>query len=206
MTATTDSRGCVILAGGHGSRLGGVNKALLEVGGRQIVERTLASIRPLVAHVTLVVNDDSLAPLNLPLFHDPEPHAGVLPALLTGLRASAAELCLVTASDMPFVNSALVDHLFSACASFDVCLPYTDGRAEPMFAVYRREPCIKAIAGALARGQMRMIAFLDSLRVARLEEPELREYDPELLSFFNVNEPQDLIKAQEIAARVDGTL
>ena len=200
----TSSRGCVILAGGHGSRLGGVNKALLEVGGRQIVERALASIRPLVDQVTLVVNDDSLAHLNLPLFHDPEPHAGVLPALLTGLGASTADLCLVTASDMPFIKSALVDHLFNACANYDVCLPYTDGRPEPMFAVYRREPCVKAISDTLARGQMRMIAFLDHLRVARLEEPELSKYDPDLLSFFNVNEPQDLIKAQEIAARVDG--
>jgi molybdenum cofactor guanylyltransferase len=198
----TESRGYVILAGGHGSRLGGVNKALLEVGGRQIVERALAAIRPLVDQVTLVVNDDSLASLELPLFHDPEPHAGVLPALLTGLRSSSADLCLVTASDMPFISSALADHLFNACSDHDVCLPYTDSRPEPMFAVYRRDACIQAITDTLARGQMRMIAFLDDLRVARIEEPELREYDTDLLSFFNVNEPRDLVKAQEIAARV----
>jgi molybdopterin-guanine dinucleotide biosynthesis protein A len=199
----TDSRGYVILAGGHGSRLGGVNKALLEVGGRRIVDRALLTIRPLVDHVTLVVNDDGLASLDLPLFHDPEPHAGVLPALLTGLSASSADLCLVTACDMPFINADLAEHLFRVCQEHDVCLPYTDGRPEPMLAVYRREPCILAIRDALDRGRMRMIAFLDDLRVARLDEPALRKHDPELLSFFNVNEPDDLARAQLIAVRVD---
>ena len=199
----TESRGCVILAGGHGSRLGGVNKALLQVGGQPIVERTLTAIRPLVEHFTLVVNDDVLASLNIPLFHDPAPHAGVLPALLTGLRATSADLCLVAACDMPFIRSALAKHLFESCQDHDVCLPYTDGRPEPMLAVYRRKPCIEAISGALALGHMRMIAFLDDLRVARLDERDLKAHDPELLSFFNVNEPDDLAKAQVIAKRVD---
>jgi len=192
-----------MLAGGHGSRLGGVNKALLAVGTQRIVDRALQAVQPLVDDVAIVVNDDALAPLNLPLFHDSSPHAGVLPALLTGLKASSAELCLVTACDMPFIQVPLVTHMFELCKDYDVCLPYTDGRPEPMFSVYRRDPCIQAIQEALDRGQMRMIAFLDDLKVAMLEEPELKVHDPELLSFFNVNEPDDLATAQEIAARLD---
>jgi molybdenum cofactor guanylyltransferase len=199
----TGSRGCVILAGGHGSRLGGVNKALLDVGGERIVDRALRAVRPLVHDVTLVVNDDSLASLNLPLFHDREPHAGVLPALLTGLSASPADLCLVIACDMPFVNPKLAAYLFEVCEHHDVCMPRIEGRPEPMFAVYRRDRCIRAISDTLAQGQMRMIAFLDDLRVTKLDEPALREHDPELLSFFNVNEPNDLARAQEIAAGLD---
>jgi molybdenum cofactor guanylyltransferase len=199
----TAARGCVILAGGHGSRLGGVNKALLEVGGDRIVDRALRAVRPLVEDVTLVVNDDALASLNLPLFQDPEPHAGVLPALLTGLMASPADLCLVIACDMPFISSPLAAYLFDVCENREVCMPHTDGRPEPMFAVYRRDPCIRAINETLARGQMRMIAFLDELRVADIDESVLREHDPELLSFFNVNEPSDLARAQEIAAELD---
>ena len=199
----TESRGCVILAGGHGSRLGGVNKALLNVGGDRIIDRALRVVQPLVDDVTLVVNDDALVSLKLPLFHDPEPHAGVLPALLTGLTASPADVCLVMACDMPFISSALAAYLFQLCEDHDVCLPYTDGRPEPMFAVYRREPCIREISGALGRGQMRMIAFLNELRVAHIEEPALREHDPELLSFFNVNEPDDLARAQQIVAELN---
>ncbi|HEX3247139.1 MAG TPA: molybdenum cofactor guanylyltransferase [Chloroflexota bacterium] len=201
----TSSRGCVVLAGGHGSRLGGVNKALLEVRGVRIVDRALLAIRPSVEEVVLVVNDDALEPLNIPLFYDPQPHAGVLPALLTGLQASSSELCLVTACDMPFIQTSLVTYLFQVCEEHDVCLPHTGGRPEPMFAVYRREPCVQAIRDTLDRGQMRMIAFLDDLRVARLDEPELRTHDPELLSFFNVNEANDLAQAQEIAARLEAS-
>ena len=199
----TVSRGCVILAGGRGSRLGGVNKALLEVGGLPIIDRALRAVRPIVDDLSLVVNDDALTSLNLPLFYDPEPHAGVLPALLTGLQASSADLCLVTACDMPFIQPSLVTLLFESCADQDVCMPYTGGRPEPMFAVYRRESCMQAIRSTLDRGQMRMIAFLDDLRVLRLDEPALREHDPELLTFFNVNEPDDLVRAGEIAAKLN---
>jgi molybdenum cofactor guanylyltransferase len=180
-----------------------VNKALLDVSGLRIVDRTLRAIRPNVGEVSLVVNDDALAALNIPLYFDPQPHAGVLPALLTGLQASSSDLCLVTACDMPFIQPSLVTYLFDVCERHDVCLPYTDGRPEPMFAVYRRQPCIQAIRDTLDRGQMRMIAFLDDLRVARLEEADLQPHDPELVSFFNVNEPSDLSRAQEIAARLD---
>jgi len=194
----------VILAGGHGSRLGGVNKALLDVGGERIIDRALRAVQPIVDDVVVMVNDNTLAALNLPLFQDSMPHAGVLPALLTGLQASSADLCFVTACDMPFIQPRLVTHLFETCAKHDVCLPHTNGRPEPMFAVYRRTPCIAAIQNTLDRGQMRMIAFLDNLNVARLDEPDLRLHDPELLSFFNVNEPHDLVRARDIAERLDG--
>ncbi|MFN0071547.1 MAG: molybdenum cofactor guanylyltransferase [Chloroflexota bacterium] len=193
----------MILAGGHGSRLGGINKAMLVVGTASIVERTLAAVQPIVGEVTLVVNDHSLASLGLPLYLDPEPHAGVLPALLTGLEASSAELCLLTACDMPFIQPRLVEHLFEACAEHDVCLPYIERRPEPMLAVYRRERCIGAIREALSQGYMRMIAFLDRLNVAALDESDLRYSDPELRSFFNVNEPADLEQARQMALEFD---
>lgn len=197
------SYGCVVLAGGHGSRLGGVNKALLDIGGLRTIDRVLHAVRPHASDVRLIVNNNALATLGLPLHLDPEPHAGVLPALLAGLTASTAEYCLVTACDMPFIQSAIVQQLFLACQDHDVAMPRVDGRPEPMLAVYRRAACVTAIRASLDRGQMRMIAFLDGIDVVWLDEDTLRGSDPDLRSFFNINEPEDLARAQVLAIQGD---
>jgi molybdopterin-guanine dinucleotide biosynthesis protein A len=190
----------VILAGGHGSRLGGINKALIDVAGSTIIERTVAAISPLVGEVSLVVNDHQLDFLNLPLHFDPEPHAGVLPALLTGLQSTQADCCLLVACDMPFIKPAVVQHLFDRLGENDVCIPRVGEQLQPMLAVYRPARCAEAIRRSLGEGRMRMIAFLDRVAVVEEEEATLRTLDPELLSFFNVNEPADLDRARAVAA------
>lgn len=191
--------GCVILAGGHGSRLGHVTKALIKIGDSTIIERIVSTVQPIVRSIDLIVNDDTLAEMGLPLHFDSAPHAGVLPALLTGLTASKEDYCLVVASDMPFIQLSVVQELFRQCLAADVCIPRVDGQYQPMLAVYRRQACVDAIKLSLAEGNMRMIAFLEYVRTAVPSEDELRVLDPELRSFFNVNEPADLERAREIA-------
>ena len=76
----------VVLAGGAGTRLGGVNKALLEIGGRRVIDRLLAALRPLGDEIVLVNNDGSLAGLaGTRLVADVEPGAGALMGLYSGL-------------------------------------------------------------------------------------------------------------------------
>ena len=77
----------IILAGGHGSRLGGVNKAMLEIGGRTNLARVSLALNELCSELIAVTNDDSLDSIRyLRVLRDEQPHAGVLPALLQGLR------------------------------------------------------------------------------------------------------------------------
>src|SRR5581483_6661289 len=78
------------------------------------------------------------------------------------------------------------------------------GQAEPMHAVYRRQPCLRAVEAALKRGERRMIAFHGDVRVRYVDEPELRRIDPELRAFFNVNTPADLEQARRLATTTPG--
>jgi molybdopterin-guanine dinucleotide biosynthesis protein A len=200
VSMNTDAFSGVILAGGHGSRLGGVNKALLEVGGRPNVARVLEALGPLCQDLVIVANDLELASWpGVRLVLDREPHAGVLPALAEGLAAAGGERAIVVACDMPFLSTALLRDLVQRSAEVDVVIPVVDGRPEPMHAVYRRLPCLEAIRAALAAGERRMISFLDRLRVERVDEANLRALDPELRSFFNTNTPEDLALARSLA-------
>jgi len=190
----------IVLAGGKGSRLGGVDKARLEIGGRRTIDRVLHALGGIADEVVAVVNEDRLAGVEgIRRIEDPEPHAGVLPALHAALGKARNELCLMVACDMPFLRPVLLAWLVEQTDAHDVVIPRVGDQLQPMHAVYRREPCREAIAASIARGQRRMIAFLDNVRVREVEEAEVRGFDPELLSFFNVNTPDDLERAREIA-------
>jgi molybdopterin-guanine dinucleotide biosynthesis protein A len=193
-------RSALVFAGGRASRLGGVNKALLEVGGVTIVGRIIEALEPLVGELIAVVNDDALAHLpELRLVRDPDPHAGVLPALLAGLRAARGNVCLAVACDMPFVSRPLFEHQLGLLSGCDLVLPTVGGHAEPMHAVYRTATCADAVAAALERGERRMVAFHRDVRVRELSESELRLVDPDLRAFLNVNTTQDLDRARALA-------
>jgi molybdenum cofactor guanylyltransferase len=198
---TQHQRSALIFAGGRASRLGGVNKALLEVGGSTIVARILAALGPLVAERVLLTNDAALADLEeVTLVFDPAPHAGVLPALAAGLKAAAGDVCLAVACDMPFVSPELFAHLLDVqrLADADVVIPRTAGFLEPMHAVYRREPVLHAIRAALARGDQRMISYFSEVRVREVAEEEWRPVNPSGTAFFNVNTPDDLAEARRL--------
>jgi molybdopterin-guanine dinucleotide biosynthesis protein A len=191
----------IVFAGGLGTRLGGVKKAFLDVGGRPIVERVLDAVRPLGAEVIVVDNDDSLAYLpGIRVVPDAETRAGVLVALHSGLAAADTELCLVVACDMPFLNPIVLKWIINLAMDFDVVMPINEGRMDPMHAVYRRDVCLDAIGRALKRGDKRMTSFLGDVRVREVGERELRQLDPHLRSFVNINTPEDLEEARAIAA------
>jgi molybdopterin-guanine dinucleotide biosynthesis protein A len=136
----------------------------------------------------------------LRVVYDPEPHAGVLPALAAGLGAASGEVCLTVACDMPFVSGGLFQRQLDLLVDADVVIPRTHEYLEPMHAVYRRAPVLAAIQAALARGERRMISYLSEVRVRELEEPEWRALDPAGRAFFNVNTPEDLAEAQRLAS------
>lgn len=203
---TDTHRTALIFAGGRASRLGGVNKALLEVGGRTIVARILAALGPLVDERVLLTNDAALAELDeVSLVFDPSPHAGVLPALAAGLAAAMGDVCLAVACDMPFVSRGLFAHLLAVqqADDADVVIPRTAGFLEPMHAVYRRAPVLQAIRAALARGDQRMISYFAEVRVREVAEDEWRPVDASGTAFFNVNTPADLEEARRLAREPD---
>jgi molybdenum cofactor guanylyltransferase len=196
------TRSALIFGGGRATRLGGVNKALLEVGGMRIIDRILSALRPLADETVLLTNDDALhAWSGLRLVYDAEPHAGVLPALAAGFAEAAGAVCLAVACDMPFVSTRVFEYLLRLQAEThaDVVIPRTAGYLEPMHAVYRRSTAGNAIRAALERGEQRMVSYFGAVQVREVGEAEWRSLDPDGLAFFNVNTPEDLAEARRRA-------
>ncbi len=166
-----------------------------------IVQRIVAALEPLVQEFVVLTNDHALKGVlpDATLVFDPDPHAGVLPALAAGLRHAHGEVCLAVACDMPFVSRPVFEMLLGLDG--DVVIPRTEGYLEPMHAVYRREPVLRAIESALQRGEQRMISYFRDVKAREVAEDEWRPLSADSRAFFNVNTPEELEEANRLASQ-----
>lgn len=179
----------------------GRDKALLLLAGRPLITHVLERAAPL--------GDDILITTNTPdeygflggvrLVPDDQPGAGPLTGLRTALRAARHEVVLVLACDLPFVSPPLLEHMLNLIGPADAVLPRWRGEFEPLHAIYRRT-CLPAMDQALTEGRRRVISFLPAVRTVIVDEDQIRTFDPQGLTFFNLNTPDDLRRAERLLA------
>ncbi len=204
----------VILAGGLATRMGGGDKGLLQVGGQSLLHHVINRLRPQVEGLALNTNGDAarFADLNLPVIPDSiEGFAGPLAGVLAGLDWAAeqgAESIVTAAADTPFFPRDLVTRLTEAA----------DGQTHPLVLATTPRTGDEALKSG---GDKRVnrhptfglwpVALRDDLRAALngglrkvvlwTDQHDGREalfpadpFDP----FFNVNTPEDLIRAETL--------
>lgn len=200
----TDSMvSAAILAGGASSRMG-QNKALLEVRGQPIIQRVIDRVREAVGgELFIVANDaDPYERFGLPVYPDVIPGKGPLGGLYTALTHSPAPHVLTVSCDQPFLSVPLMRYLLGLREGWDVVVPLNrDGYPQSMYAVYG-QGCREPIRRRLDAGRLKVIGFFPDVRVREVAGEEIDQFDPERLSFFNVNTPDDLAAAQRLAAEM----
>jgi molybdopterin-guanine dinucleotide biosynthesis protein A len=184
----------LILDGGKATRLSGVDKAFLEIGGRTIAARTVELFQGLFCEV--VVSTNRPAPwrgLPVRCVADEVADAGPLAGLAAGLAACRAPLAFVAAGDMPSLSEAVVVHLVerARCCPGQAVVATLGGRPEPLHAAY---PTLLAGAAraALASGARRITDLLDRVPVTWVDESEVVALPGGPDTFRNVNDPADL--------------
>lgn len=189
----------IIVAGGRSSRMG-ASKATLTVGGVPMVVRVARALWAVCGELIVAGGDVELAQLaggrTVP---DPEEGLGPLAGLCAGLRAASAARCVVVGCDMPFVDPRVLAFLIGLDAA-DAVVPRESGRAEPLHAVYRTAVA-DVVCGALASGVRRAAEVLERLDVRYVDEAEWRSAHPSGRSWWNVNTPADLERAERLAVQ-----
>ena len=193
----------IVLAGGMSRRLGR-NKALEPVGGEALIRQVTGRLSK-IADETIVVAADAEQARVLPLpasarvALDLYPGKGSLGGIFSGLSASQTTWAIVVACDMPFLNLELLRHMLDLREGHDVVVPVLDGRPEPTHAVYSRT-CLPHIEKRLQADDLKIARFFDEVRVKYVPQDDLARFDPDFLSFFNVNTQEDLDRALALAA------
>jgi len=188
------STAAIFLVGGKSSRME-QPKALLEFDGEPLIVHLVRRLEPHFPERIVVAAEGQMLPeLDAQVVVDEIPDQGPLGGLYSGLRAAAAEVAFVTACDVPFLSVELAALLVGRLGAASAVVPRFDGRLQPLHAAYR---CAVAdvFRRRLATGERRTIEAAATLDPVVVDEEELRAFDPEGLSFRNLNFPEDYAAA-----------
>ena len=186
----------LILAGGRATRMGGRDKAEIELAGQTLLARTIARARPQVGRLLLNANRDpaSFSRYGLPVLPDTiGDHWGPLAGVLAGLehlRDTWPQIGWMASfpTDSPFFPDNLVARLAEALPGHDLAMATSRGRPEPVFTLWPVSIAAE-LRSALSNGVRKVEDFARRYRLASVDFPAN--------SFFNVNTPDDL----QLAAR-----
>lgn len=188
----------------------GRNKALLALPGesvRTFVERLTSLLSELCVETLLVARDERSGKeyASFPgassrrLIYDDIPDQGPLRGLCSGLRAMKSEYALVLAVDLPFVRPELLAWLCALPLNDELLVPLVGGVPQVLLARYPRS-LLPAIEACLREGRRDPRALLERGPVRFLREEQVRQVDPDLRSFVNINTPEDFQRATQLSS------
>lgn len=192
---------CIVLGGGLSTRMG-QDKLSLNFGEGSLREGTLNRLSQLGEEIILVLRQGQTPPElcahpKVKVAFDLYLGKGPLVGIYSGLKVSHDDYSLAVACDMPFLNIDLIRYLRTLAAGVDVVIPRIGDQVEPLHAVYSKS-CLPHIEEMMREGISRVYQLLDRVKVRYVEADEIDRFDPEHLSWFNINTPADLERAKSI--------
>jgi molybdenum cofactor guanylyltransferase len=179
----------IVLAGGRATRMGGMDKGLVELAGQPMIARVLARLAPQVDHILVNANRnmDRYAAFGWPVVPDSDTgFLGPLAGLVAGLRASETPLVLTVPCDSPLVAPDLAKRLYEAMdrEGAEIAVAFDGEWLQPVFMLVHRK-VLESLEGFLAQGGRKIDRWLEQHPLARADFSDRRE------SFVNVNDPSE---------------
>jgi len=182
----------LVLGGGQSRRMGR-DKRYLEWEGESFVDRICKIMKSLFGEVLLVNAQDDYDCSHLPvrIVTDKIPGKGSLGGLYTGLMESKNYLNFAVACDMPFLNQGSIVCCCSQPPS-DVVIVKLSSGLQPLHGRYSKD-CLPVIEKMISNNELKIQHLINhsSLSVQILEEKLFDHFDPQRLSFMNINTPAD---------------
>ncbi|MEO6391850.1 MAG: molybdenum cofactor guanylyltransferase [Pyrinomonadaceae bacterium] len=184
-----------ILVGGASRRLGR-DKALLSLDGKLFIDRIAEALKLVSNRVRLVGSRQASSGESYENVPDRNPGWGALGGVETALAASESEWAAIVACDLPFVTGELMTRMASWRQNFDTVVPVqTDGRQQPLCALYRRDPCAELAQQLVKEGARRPRDLLTLVTTRWVAPTELADLAGAERFFHNVNTPEDYTRA-----------
>ena len=198
----------IILAGGQSRRMGGGDKSLLPLAERPVLADVVDRLSPQVGPLVLSANGDPgrFAAFGLPVVSDTvEGFHGPLAGIEAGLswvRAECPEaaLAVTVPGDTPFIPADLVARLADGKGTAAMAVAVSAVGLHPVVGLWP-VGMADALAGALARGERRASQFVRTQGAAEVLFAPVSIAGTEVDPFFNINTPEDLDYARDLAAR-----
>ncbi len=204
------SIGIAILSGGESRRFlkpGHIreDKALEIVNDKRMIEWVIDTAYQISEKVAVIVRDEEQVKSYSDIFSKNYPSLQIIADMegfghspLVGIATSARiiedDLILVLPCDTPYVKEDVLKLLVDKANDFDAISPlWPDGKIEPLIAIYRREHVLLCYPALLSLRRWRPDDIMRGSKKSYLINVEnIKEFDKELNSFFNINYPEDI--------------
>ena len=190
----------VILSGGLAKRFDGREKALLRIGQERLLDRIYFIFKELFDDIILVTNTPlQFTEWDLNIVTDLFDIRSSLTGIHAGLFYASHPFAFFSACDAPFLKKEVVETVLDGIDDhIDIVMPETSAGREPLCAAYSRR-CLNIAEQHLRQQKLKIQLAFRKCRIKTISEKKLRQKDPDLVSFFNINTPQDLERAREMA-------
>ena len=194
----------IILAGGFSRRFGS-DKGLVLLRDKPLICHLIDKVSPVVDEILVIVsskeqkkNFEPVVENNAKLVIDKDDTQSPLVGTITGFESANSEYSLLLPCDAPLVSTQIIQFLLDTCINRHAVIPrWPSGYLEPLQAVYHTKSALTAAKTALQTGHLNMRSMIDNLKGVRyISTIVLEQFEPMLVTFFNVNTPQDLKKAE----------
>lgn len=180
--------GAVILAGGTGARMGGLNKALLKLGDKTFLELITEALSGFEERLLSVHDIGVISDLRLHEVVDNFQGLGPIGGIYSALKVSTKDALLVIPCDVPLFSNKLAEKLVTAMddnADALICVT-NNGRKHPLCGIYTKA-CLPVLEECLKAGKLRLYDVLESVRCKYFDAGE----DSWMLQ--NINTPAELV-------------
>jgi molybdopterin-guanine dinucleotide biosynthesis protein A len=191
----------IVLAGGKSTRLGRdkASEILLE---RSLLQRVIERIDGVVDEVVVVkaLGQDLPAIVSdtpVRIVEDAYPGTGPLGGIYTGLVATDARETIAVACDMPLLQPELLAELLRLLPDHDLVAPIKEALPEPLCTAYAKT-CVDVIRRKLEAGEYKASGYFDEVDALLLEPEAWQAFDPQGLSFLNINREDDLHRVRHV--------
>ncbi len=194
----------VILAGGKNSRLPGKKKSFHAVGGKMIMDSIHDLFTTLFERIIIVANEpEAFTRWNALVVSDIYASRCPLAGIHAGLFYASTPYVFVLACDTPFIKKNLAAYILSAMGpGIDVVVPQTKDGLEPLCAAYSKD-CLPLIERNLDNNILMVKKFFRKKKTIILPCETLSAVDPGMNSFININTPEDLETARQMADKLN---
>lgn len=183
----------------------GEDKALKLFLGRPLIERVIERLALIADEMIVTTNRPAEYGFlkDIRLVTDLKPGRGALGGLYTAIASATHPFVAIVACDMPFASQEFFE---SACRlmverEVDVLIHKNVEGYEPLHALYRRGTCLPAIESAIAADQWKVTSWFQHVKVHEITVDEIKSLDPSGLCFWNLNTPEEFLRAEEKASR-----
>jgi molybdopterin-guanine dinucleotide biosynthesis protein A len=184
-----------LVAGGQGTRLGGIAKGLITVDGEPIAARSVALFRAIFADVVIVANQpEPYAPLGVRIEGDRFPGKGAPGGLHAALASARTPWVFTAACDMPCLEAAPIRHLAAQRGGGALAIvPVWRGVAQPLHALWARE-ALPLVERMVAAGDPSLQSIVRAVGARLVDAEEWERIDPGGRALENANTPDDLVR------------